>query len=218
MLHHAHDHNQVDNQHQDHRNHRGLKECIRIPDRVIRWQTVTVVIHRHNNIFKHRIAEYISDNRSQQCYNNRHEQIVLHQLSFRVTGRAQCSDRGGLFCNRIADRHGKDKCDDCHKDIQQHTAHGFVRSHIIGCKIDRRISVFRCVIFELIVRNNHLCEQCTHKIIRACFFPGLIRRLRFIFPCISIVNTLVQPVETVLCHHCHIKFQCIKHQIGGLFV
>ena len=32
MLHHAHDHNQVDNQHQDHRNHRGLKECIRIPD------------------------------------------------------------------------------------------------------------------------------------------------------------------------------------------
>ena len=81
MLHHAHDHNQVDNQHQNHRNHRGLKECIRIPDRVIRWQTVTVVIHRHNNIFKHRVAEYISDNCSQQCYNNRHGQIVPHQLS-----------------------------------------------------------------------------------------------------------------------------------------
>lgn len=172
MLHHAHNHDQVDHQHEDNRNQCGLDKCIRIPDRVIRWQTVTVVIHRHNNIFKHRIAEYISDNRSQQCYNNRHGQIVPHQLSLRVTGRAQRSDRGGLFCNRIADRHGKDKCDDYHKDIQQHTAHGFVRSHIIGCKIDRRISVFRCVIFELIVRNNHLCEQCTHKIIRACFSPA----------------------------------------------
>lgn len=97
MLHHAHNHDQVDHQHEDNRNQCGLDKCIRIPDRVIRWQTVTVVIHRHNNIFKHRIAEYISDNRSQQCYNNRHGQIVPHQLSLRVTGRAQRSDRGGLF-------------------------------------------------------------------------------------------------------------------------
>ena len=41
------------------------------------------------------------------------------------------------------------------------------------------------------------------KALMDAFWPGLIRRLRFIFPCISIVNTLVQPVETVLCHHCH---------------
>ena len=34
----------------------------------------------------------------------------------------------------------------------------------------------------------------------------------------TIVNALVQPVETILCHHCHIKFQCIKHQICGLFM
>ena len=55
MLHHAHDHDQVDHQHQDHRNNRGLKERIRIPDRVIRWQTVTVVIpvsYTHLDVYK----------------------------------------------------------------------------------------------------------------------------------------------------------------------
>ncbi len=46
---------------------------------------------------------------------------VPHQLSFRVTGRAQRSDRGGLFCNRIADRHGKDKCDDYRKGYPSST-------------------------------------------------------------------------------------------------
>lgn len=168
MLHHAHNHDQVDHQHEDNRNQCGLDKCIRIPDRVIRWQTVTVVIHRHNNIFKHRIAEYISDNRSQQCYNNRHGQIVPHQLSLRVTGRAQRSDRGGLFCNRIADRHGKDKCDDYHKDIQQHTAHGFVRKKIHGIAYlpeDRKVDG---IVGDLSVRDNIILAA---QVLRGFFRP-----------------------------------------------
>ena len=218
MLHHPHNNNQVDHKHQNHRNQRCLEKSIRIPDCVIRRQTVTVIIHRHYHIFEYRVSQNISSNRRQQRYDHWHGKVMPYKFSLCITGSAQRSDSRSFFCNSIADRDCKDKSDNYNQNIQKYTTHGFIRSHIIGCKIDRRIAISWCVVFQFVVRNNDLCQQGTHEIVRLCFFLCIIFRLVFILPGICIMHTLMKTVKSLRCDHCHIKFQSIKHQICRFFM
>ena len=81
-----------------------------------------------------------------------------------------------------------------------------------------RVRIFRNIILNLRIRDNHLRQQGFHKIIRQIFFCRLIRRFCHIVPCIIIVHLLVQARKSVFRHHRHIEFQRIKHQIRTFFM
>ena len=143
---------------------------------------------------------------------------MRHQFPARVTRSAECSDRGRLPGYRIADCNGKNKSDNHNQNIEQHTAHRLVRSHIIRRKMNGRVRIFRNIILNLRIRDNHLRQQGFHKIIRQIFFCRLIRRFCHIVPRIIIVHLLVQARKSVFRHHRHIEFQRIKHQIRTFFM
>ena len=97
MSQHAHDNDQIDHKHQDDRNHRRLHERIRVPDRLISRQAVTVVIHADHHVFEHGITQNISDDCRQKCHDYRHRQVMAHQLATRVTRCAERTDRRRFF-------------------------------------------------------------------------------------------------------------------------
>ena len=165
MMHHFCNNEQIHNQHQNDRYQRCFYKCLRIPDRFISRQTVTVIIHGNNYLFKYRIAKYISDHSRKQRDDHRHGKIMSDEFSSCIPRCPQCSDRGSLLYDRVVDCNCKDESDNTDQNIQKDTTHCFIRTHVLCCKGDRRIGISRYIVCNLIVRYDRLCQKCPHEII-----------------------------------------------------
>ena len=218
VAHHARDDEKVHHEHQHDRDQRRAQESVRIPDGLVRRQAVAVVVHGHDDVFEHRVAQHVADAGGGQRHDDGHGQIVPHQLAARIAGGAQRADGGGFLRDGVVDRDGEDEGDDHDEDVEQHAAHRLVRAHVVGREVDGGVGVARRVVLEIIFRHDRLRQQRAQKVVRQRLLGRLVRGHVGILPGVDIVHRLLQAGKAAGRDHGDVKLQRVEHEIRRLFV
>ena len=68
--------NNVDYKHHQNRNNCGSEKCLRSPGGFVRWQTVSIVVHIYNRVFKYSIPQNITNDSRKNNYQHRCAHII----------------------------------------------------------------------------------------------------------------------------------------------
>ena len=202
-------HAPCDQGHNEDRHYRRLDKSVRVPDRHVLRQAVTVVIHVRAYILERRIPQNIADHRADQRHQKRHRHVMPDQFALRKSHRPKRSDDRCFFADRIADRDAEHKRDNADHDIEQKLHHRAVAPHILAGKADRLIGIPRDIALEL-----HFFAQSFHQVLAAVVLLFLAPRRVHIFPSIVKIQRLLRVLPELLRRtDRHSEFERVEHRI-----
>ena len=132
---------EIDQKHQDNRNHCGGKESICIPYRFVGRQAIAVIIHSCTDLFHNRISKHIADQRTDHRNDTGHCHIMPHQFSPGIATGPESSDHIGFLFYGIDCGNRKNKGQNCDHHIKKDCDHCPVTAHILPGKADRLIFI-----------------------------------------------------------------------------
>ena len=196
--------------HQDERHHRRKQEGIRVPQRHIGGQAVTVVIHPGGHVLEHRVAQDISDDGADNRHQQRHRHIVPDKFPPGIAGSPQRADDAGLSGNGVGDRNGHDESHNHDDDIQQDHHHDPVAAHVVPGEHDGLVQMPRYEIPKFDLPGQLLHQLFGHVV----GLPVVLRRHR-ILPGVDEMHLLsVISFELLRRDQRYAKLDGVEHRVA----
>ena len=206
------EHQPVDEDHQNDRDHRRHPERVGVPAGDVGGQAVAAVVHADADVFEHRVAEHIAHRRAGQRDQHRHSHVMAHQLAPAVTGSAQRADDARFFGDSIRRSNGKYECHNRNDDVKQHRNHGAVTAEVIARKDDGLVFVLG----HKSLQGRRFVDEL-HKVRRSVLFGTVVGRGGIVLPGVVPDLLLRQCVKLLGRDDSNTEFDGIKHRIRIIF-